>query len=167
MRSFVLRLTISIGGLIVGAGASAQSSGSDCFLSEIDPSTKKVYQNKAQWDADLKGIWDSAPISRNPFLLFRGYEVSIVESRNAKGIGSDKRKHCYVGCRIAEEVGYDIAIYAGIYKEDLDLTDCKISTRFDRSDLLATLVGAGIAKESPGRADAAFCRSQCRTAIKR
>lgn len=167
MLKSILQIAIMVGIVTVSSLAFASSEGSACYQSEIDPSTKRVYQNKAQWDADKKAIWASAPSSLNPFRLARGYDVSVLESKNAKGIGSDKRKHCYVGCRITDEVGHDIAIYAGIYKEDRDLTDCKIKTLFDPADLDATILGADLAKNNSARSDAEFCRSACRRVIKK
>jgi hypothetical protein len=167
MARLRLQLQAMICALILSSGAFASATGEECFRSEIDPSTKRVYQNKAQWDADQKAIWALAAGPPNPFRLLRGYEVSMSESKNSKGMGSDKRKHCYVGCRIADEVGHDVAIFAGIYKEDRDITDCRTKTLFDPADLEATILGADLAKRNADRSDAAFCREECLRAIKK
>jgi len=150
----------------LGAAAAAESVGA-CYENEIDPQTKQIYQNEAQWKADREGLWAKAPSSPNFYRLKLGYDVSVEESKNSRGIGSDKRKHCYVGCRIANEVGHDVAVYAGYYKEDKDLLDCNPKTNFDLKDIEATVLGADIALKNPDKADGEYCRTECRAAIRR
>lgn len=158
--------TFALAVLAFATSVSAQET--ECYQQEIDPQTKQIYQNRAQWEADRSSLWDDrAPVIYSPFRLQRGYSVARAESRNAQKMGYDKGKHCYVGCRVANDVDYEVAVYAGYYKEDKDLLDCKPSTHFDLTDLAATIAGADFALSNPGRADADFCKQQCRQAFRR
>jgi len=136
-----------------------------CYTQENDPQTKRPYQNEAQWQADREALWQKAPASPSLLQLYRGYQVARLASAE-KGLGSDKRKHCYVGCRIAAEVSFQVAEYAGYYKEDKDLTDCNPRTQFDFNDINATVIGAEIAARNPGRADQEYCKQQCRSQLR-
>jgi hypothetical protein len=138
----------------------------DCYRHEIDPHTGRFYQNRTQWEADRVELWKSAPPAPSFFRRWQGYKVAMVESPNSHGIGSDKRKHCYVGCRIAAVVGPDVAEYAAYYKEDKDILDCSSQTHFDLMDIKATMAGALLAT-IPEKSDANFCRTECRKLIRR
>lgn len=136
----------------------------ECFENELDPHTDRPYQNQAQWEADIQELWAPNPPIPWIFDLMKGREVAEKESKER--VGSDKRRHCYVGCRIANVVNYDVAVYAGYFKEDQDLKDCKRSTRYEPEDLAATILGAEIAREKPGKADKEFCRQRCRKEVR-
>lgn len=140
----------------------------DCFAKEIDYHTGRRYQNRQQWDADRELLAKSSPkMPANVVRVFRGYRVGKIESVNSKGIGSDKRQHCYVGCRIADEEGFEVAEFAAYYKENKDIEDCNPKTHYDQTDIAATLLGAKVALKAPVRADAAYCRTECRKLIKK
>lgn len=140
----------------------------DCYSKEIDFHTGRRYQNQQQWDADRAELWKAAPrMPLNIMAVKKGYEVGQIESVNSKGIGSDKRQHCYVGCRIADEAGYDVAEFAAYYKEKKDITDCNPKTHFDLNDIAATLQGAQLASKAKDKADADYCRKECRKLIKK
>lgn len=163
--------------VLVAPFAQAQAEGEEvpCYQKEIDPQTKRVYQNEAQWNVDQKKLSDATPRMPNFLRLKWGWDLSRIEIKKTKGIGSDKRKHCYVGCRIGYDIGHDVAVYAGYYKEADDITDCNIKTHFDLKDIDATILGADIAKkcaeestkENPKQADEEYCRTECRAAIPR
>lgn len=146
--------------LISVSSAAHANTTSSCFEKEIDQRTHRVYQNYPQWSADLAELRESTP--RNPgwIQLYRGYQVGKAASVEANQ-GSDKWKHCFVGCRIATVVSYDVAIYAAHYKEAQDLQDCRLDSRFDWEDVEATARGAEIALELGQRADRSSCRTQC------
>lgn len=152
-------LFLVLAGLVCGPVARAQVlPEAECFENEIDPQTGRRYQNRAQWEADRKELWEKAPAAPGILRLTVGYQVAMQESKKARG--PDKRQHCYVGCRIAHEVGHDVAVYAGYYKEDKDILDCDPKTHFDLKDLEATIRGADLA--AGNQADAAFCAQICR-----
>ena len=146
--------------------AFADTHAGDCYQHEIDPHTRRIYQNRAQWEADRTDLWKSAPSAPSFYRRWQGYKVAMAESPNSRGIGSDKRQHCYVGCRIAAVVGPDVAEYAAYYKEDKDILDCNPKTHFDLTDIKATMAGAALAK-IPEKSDGEFCRAQCRKLIQR
>lgn len=143
----------------------ARADNKECYLYEIDPHTKKVYQNRAQWEADRKALWNQTPEMPDILSLQAGYAVGVRESARSKGMGSDKRKHCYVGCRIAAEVSYEVAVYAAYYKENRDISDCDPNSRFEWEDIAATERGAKIAQKQ-SRPSPAFCRERCRAEFK-
>jgi hypothetical protein len=133
----------------------------ECWRKEIDPATRRIYQNAAQWEADKKVLVAKYPPMPNLFNLQKGYRVGLEESRKAARMRPDKRQHCYVGCRIANEAGHDVAVYAAIYKEDKDINDCNPRTHYDLKDIDATIAGADIARGAPGLADGKFCNTKC------
>jgi hypothetical protein len=147
--------------LLMLAGAFAAAEELECYQKEIDPSTHRIYQNKAQWEADRKDLWAKAPAMPNLFRLRKGYYVGVEESKNAARMRPDKRQHCYVGCRIANEAGHDVASYAAYYKEDKDILDCNRHSFFDLTDIEATIAGADLAMENPEKADAEYCDLKC------
>lgn len=134
----------------------------DCFKNEIDPQTGTYYQNQAQWQADMKALNEKFPSLPNLFLLRIGYKVGVKESKAARHMRPDKRQHCYVGCRIANDASYEVAVYAAYYKEWDDLSDCDPKTDFDLKDIDATLLGAFLAAENPGGANASYCSTVCK-----
>ncbi|MGE0529279.1 MAG: hypothetical protein AB7G93_13920 [Bdellovibrionales bacterium] len=133
-----------------------------CYRSEVDPNTRRRYQNIAQWESDRNDLWANAPARPYPWSLLWGHRVAEQESPRARKLGSDKRQHCYVGCRIANDVGYDVAVYAAYYKEEQDLLDCDPKSYFEPKDIEATVIGADLAVINPGGADAKYCSRQCR-----
>jgi len=158
---------VTLIGLFFSISAFANTSADECYQHETDPRTGWIYQNRAQWEADRKDLWKVTPRMPSILRLKRGYDVAMVESVKSRGIGSDKRQHCYVGCRIAAEVGADIAEYAAYYKEHKDISDCDPHTHFDLADISATLKGAEAGAMHSVKADAAFCRLECRKIFKK
>lgn len=147
----------------VSFGAAAED---ECWRNEIDPSTRRPYQNAAQWNADKKSLAAQYPAMPNLFSLQKGYRVGVEESRKAARMRPDKRQHCYVGCRIANEAGYEVAVYAAYYKEDKDINDCNPKTHYDPKDIEATIAGARLAQGASNSADARFCNAKCAMAYR-
>lgn len=77
-----------------------------------------------------------------PWHLVKAYSVYKNEKTQAERMSSDKRAHCYIGCRIAQETNYETADYVGWLKEKRDLSDCNPKTHFDEEDYKATIRGA-------------------------
>lgn len=56
--------------------------------------------------------------------------------------GSDKVKHCFVGCYISSKLDYYSGVMAGWFKEVVDASDCSPQTHFEKGDYDATHAGA-------------------------
>jgi hypothetical protein len=112
-----------------------------CFNKEINPSTKKPYANVKVWQADLDAWNKSAP--GNPYTsdLLKAYDIYKREYKKTLSFKKDKVQHCYMGCKIAQEVNLKTTTYVGWYKEQEDLTDCKLTTHFEQLDFTATVDG--------------------------
>jgi hypothetical protein len=80
------------------------------------------------------------------------------ESPIANSLKNDKQAHCYIGCRVSQDVGITTAVYLGWLKEQRDLTDCNPRTHFDPKDEIATLRGSEL---SGGKANCAeVCKAE-------
>jgi hypothetical protein len=74
--------------------------------------------------------------------LRKAKEVIDTEQDYALTLGTDKRAHCYMGCRISEDVNFETAKFAAWQKEYNDATDCDPETHFEVADYDATIDGA-------------------------
>lgn len=135
MRLFIASL-ISILGL-----SFAQAD--ECYLSEKNVVTKKIFTEQ-EYTQVLDEWLSQEPESPGLLNLLFAYNVYKNESSTVADIKGDKRRHCYIGCRITQSASYESAIYAAWYKEYKDLTDCSNSTSFERRDYEYTLEGADI-----------------------
>ena len=115
-----------------------------CWRSEINPATKKIYASEAAWHAELQRWKALEPKAPSLDQLFRAYEIYKSEKSAAQKLKNDKVKHCYIGCRIAQDLNFESARYVGWYKETQDLEDCKRNTRFEEKDYEATVFGANL-----------------------
>lgn len=115
----------------------------DCYLSEKNAVTKKIFTEQ-DYSLALEQWLSQEPESPGLLSLLFAYNVYKKESSTVSNIKGDKRKHCYIGCRITQSASYEAAIYAAWYKEYKDLTDCNKSTSFERRDYEYTLEGADI-----------------------
>ena len=70
------------------------------------------------------------------------------ELSTAQTLKNDKKKHCYIGCRIAQDTSVEISIYVGWLKESDDIQDCNKKTFFEPLDFESTLDGAEFAETS-------------------
>ncbi len=147
--------------LIFAVPAFAASSDS-CWQHEIDPHTRRIYQSNELWQSDLT-MWEKrAPPEASYLALTEAYVVYSSEDSFALGLGSDKRAHCYMGCRIAQSVNLETATYVAWLKEDRDIQDCTRSTHFEEADFDATIAGAKMADTAP---DAKACAAICKSAF--
>ena len=96
--------------------------------------------------------------------LMKAYNVYTKEKKIADSLKNDKKAHCYMGCRIAQEVNFKTAEYVGWMKEDQDIRDCKASTHFDEADFVATVKGAELAQSA---LDGKACFSSCQKSVRR
>ena len=109
---------------------------SACFQAE-------GFASEAAWSAQLRDWKNEAPPFPGPLNAWRGYETAKREQDFARNhFRNDKQQHCYVGCRITQDVNFDTSQYAGWEKERRDLTDCNSGTRFEIADYSATVAGA-------------------------
>lgn len=115
-----------------------------CWQNEINPATKRTYTSAAVWQAELDRWKTKEPKAPSLDQLFRAYEIYKNEKSAAQKLKNDKVKHCYIGCRIAQELNPQSAEYVGWYKEAQDLEDCERNTRFEEKDYEATLFGANL-----------------------
>lgn len=149
MKYFALILLFSLSSLV-----QAQES---CALEEIDSTTKKHFTEQ-QWDQQLEQWMSEEPASPGLLRLGLAFAVYTNEKPKTKKLRGDKRKHCYMGCRISQELGYETAEYVAWLKEHEDLTDCNGSTYFEIRDFEVTVYGAELGQTSK---DPAFCIQEC------
>jgi hypothetical protein len=115
-----------------------------CFQQEYNFRSKQRFANRGEYEAEKNWWKNKAPEVPNLIVLILAYNVYESEKKTAVSLKSDKKAHCYIGCRICQETSYLVADYTGWLKEDRDLRDCKYSTHYDEADYLATLQGARI-----------------------
>lgn len=95
-------------------------------------------------------------------LLLKAKKIVDVEKDYSLQLGTDKTAHCYLGCRISEDVTFEVAKFSAWQKEYNDATDCNSNTYFDISDYEATLVGAEYGAQVNPRIRNQ-CASYCKT----
>lgn len=151
LMKFLFFLTIS---LFFSSSAFAQDL---CFENEKNAETKVIF-TEDEWTAAVVE-WDAQePQDPGILKLLAAWNVYKQESATTAKIKGDKRKHCYMGCRIAQSVSYETAVYVAWMKEKEDLTDCKASTLFEVRDFEVTVDGADLAKDSSKKN---YCLEQC------
>jgi hypothetical protein len=131
--------------LIPTFGFAAQPPG--CWTSEVSPVSKKIY-SQTQWEQDLAQWLRLEPESPSLWSLFKAHQTYKKEQAAVKKIKGDKRKHCYIGCRIAQENSLEVSLYVGWLKESEDLQDCDKKTYFEPLDHQSTVDGAVVGSES-------------------
>lgn len=131
----------------------------ECFTQEVNPLTRKMYSSKEIYNEHIQEWTTLAPASPGLFALAKAYGIYSKEKDFANKLRNDKRAHCYIGCRLSQEIDYRTAEYVGWLKEDRDIKDCKKSTHFDSSDYKATRVGATFGESQP---DAESCLKVCK-----
>ena len=131
-----------------GAFASSLS----CAASEKNALTNRIFSVDEY--REVLGEWEDAePAAPGLLRLFRAYNLYQSEKPRVDKIRGDKAKHCFLGCRMAEEIDLKTAIYVAWYKEQKDLTDCNSKTLFEHADYDATVIGAETAMASPEVSD--------------
>lgn len=131
---------------------------SSCGETEINPYTGQVFGAEA-WGETLD-LWDrQQPPSASLWSLFWAHQVYQKELSEANTLKNDKRKHCYIGCRIAQETSIEVSTYVGWLKESEDLQDCDRKTFFEPLDYQSTVDGA---LHSEKAVDSQACMDYCR-----
>lgn len=153
MKTLVLTLTLCFSATTSWAQAKA------CYEQEYNMKTRKVFSSQSEYDDAVREWQDRHPGGASPISLWRAYNIYKKEQQKALRLGNDKRAHCYVGCRIAQEIDLHTADYVGWYKEERDLSDCNIKSHFDEVDYVATLKGAEVGEQ---QRDAATCERACK-----
>jgi hypothetical protein len=69
-----------------------------------------------------------------------------ISAQSREFSSNDKIQHCYVGHVLAKQRNFKTGVFAGFFKEAMDVGDCRRATHFEISDKLATIIGARIAK---------------------
>ncbi|MGZ3780993.1 MAG: hypothetical protein ACXVCY_10125 [Pseudobdellovibrionaceae bacterium] len=125
---------------------------------ETDSRTGTYFQSEEDYQKELERWALQNPGMPSPLSLVKAYSVYSKEKSKAVAISkkSDKKAHCYVGCRISQVTNYDTANYVGWLKEERDLKDCDPKTHYDEEDYRATLKGAQI-----GENHSADCLQAC------
>lgn len=131
----------------------------ECFQSEVNPLTRKIYASSEVYTEHLREWTTLAPASPGLFVLAKAYGIYSREKDFTNKLKNDKRAHCYIGCRLSQEIDYRTAEYVGWLKEDRDLKDCKKATHFDSADYKATRVGATLGES---QVDAEGCLKSCK-----
>lgn len=116
-----------------------------------------------EWQ-ELTDEWAAEePSNPGVLVLLAAYALYSLEKEKANSLRGDKRKHCYMGCRIARNVSVKAAVYAAWLKEYEDLTDCNPNTYFEWRDYEVTVNGAeaGASMGNTGNCYD-YCRNQPR-----
>lgn len=166
MRTWLILVLTMLPTFALAAPADSQENKA-CYELEVDPSTRRRYQNEAQWNADREKLASLEPTRPGMYTLYVAYQLTKTESVNARAMKSDKRAHCYMGCRVANEVSVAAAEYAAWYKEDRDINDCNPKSQFELRDIVATQVGIEIAEDNFGFATKELCQKVCRQQVPR
>ena len=134
-----LRLSIifgfqTLGSLTQAAQPAAQAS--DCWRQEGFASPAAYQKQISDWRAE------AVPFP-GPLDAYSAYRIGKDERDFALDrLKNDKKAHCYMGCRISQDVNFATAQWAGWKKEEKDLVDCNPSTHFETMDYQVTVVGA-------------------------
>lgn len=127
-----------------------------CWLAEGFESDAVYQQTLSQWKAtqpphpgyyDLYQSWNT----------YR-FEMDTRVPNLPTITRSDKSLHCYIGCRISQDVNEPSGVYTGWLKEKRDLTDCDSGTHFEIIDSTVTTWGAAWGRNSD---DPGICVENC------
>lgn len=128
-----------------------------CYITEKNVSTD-LFFTEPEWTMALEQWNAQEPADPGLLQLFFAWKVYNDELPTANTLKGDKRKHCYIGCRIAQDVAFDTSVYVAWHKEKQDLTDCEKGTFFEQRDYETTVHGAELSKQS---SDPQFCLDEC------
>ncbi|MBY0386153.1 hypothetical protein K2X05_13420, partial [bacterium] len=118
---------------------------------------KDIY-TEDQWYEHLEKWENKAPPSPGLLSLFKAHQTYKKELSTAQKLKNDKKKHCYIGCRIAQDTSLDVSTYVGWLKESEDIQDCDKKTFFEPLDFKSTVDGAEQAVVS---SEPSFCFDYC------
>lgn len=132
-----------------------------CYQQETNFRTRARFASDEEYQTELSWWQNKAPETPSLYDLALAFKVYNDEKSTALKLKSDKKAHCYIGCRISQETSFEVADYSGWLKEERDLKDCKTSTHYDEADYTATLNGAHI-----GENNQANCFNACKEKYK-
>ncbi len=129
---------------------SGQASAHGCWESERNPYNWLIY-TESEWTSHSQAWSRIQPEEPTLWSLFWAHQTYKQEYQKASTLKNDKRKHCYIGCRIAQATSLEVSIYVGWLKESEDLADCNRKTYFELLDYQSTIEGAqhGAANSDP------------------
>jgi hypothetical protein len=128
------------------------------YIEESDPVLANTFESKEYYYSAIYEWSKQRPALPNPILLAKAYSVYSSEKSLAESLGRDKRSHCYIGCRVAQETDFRTTNFMAWLKEDQDLKDCNRDTHFEVKDYNATIDGGlyGIKTNDP-----LLCQQYC------
>jgi hypothetical protein len=140
--------------------SSAFAADKSCYKQEFNPDTLKVFSHVEDYNSALQDWQAREPQHPGLVKLAAAYAIYRSEKQSNEALAriKDKRAHCYVGCRISQELDYRTAEYVGWYKEIKDIKDCNPESHFDPADFDATIDGAHMGQSQVG---AAACLQAC------
>jgi len=106
--------------VIILTNVSAANASDMCWDNERNPYTKKAY-TEADWFEHTERWNELMPEEASLWSLFWAHKTYKAELDTANNLKNDKRKHCYIGCRIAQDTSLAVSIYVGWLKESEDL----------------------------------------------
>ena len=118
--------------------AQAQSA---CWENERNPYSKNTY-TEDEWYEHTQAWNELQPEEASLWSLFWAHQTYKQELDTANTLKNDKRKHCYIGCRITQDTSLEVSNYVGWLKESEDLADCNKKTLFEMLDYQSTIEGA-------------------------
>ncbi len=121
-----------------------------CWEQERNPYSKATY-TETEWYEHTQAWNEREPEDPGLLSLFWAHQTYKHELETANSLKKDKRKHCYIGCRIAQDTSLEVGTYVGWLKESEDLADCNRNTLFETLDYQSTIEGAehGATVKSP------------------
>lgn len=118
-----------------------------CYEAEGFTSSSKWREKTKHWDQER-------PASPSLWESYQAYLVAKKERPFAQEhFQNDKQMHCYIGCRIAQDISLKAAKFAGWAKERRDLTDCDSGTHFEELDYWVTVRGAELGTAFPSASE--------------
>ena len=129
-------LTVASGLFFGPTALAAAPTAPDCWRQEGFASREAHSRQVSQWASE------AVPFP-GPLDAYAAYRIGKDERDFALDrLKNDKKAHCYMGCRIAQDVNFQTAQWAGWKKEDKDLRDCNPATHFEVMDYQVTVIGA-------------------------
>ena len=131
---------------------SAAYASEECWRAEGFASLDAFQQQQRDWSRE------NIPLPA-PWNIVAAYQIYKTEQADVrKSFRNDKQMHCYMGCRIAQDVNFVTAQWAAWKKEERDLNDCNSETHFETLDYQVTVIGAHYAVTAKTKED---CRDPC------
>jgi hypothetical protein len=130
-----------------------------CWEQERNPYSKDRYTEN-EWHEHTQAWNERQPEEPGLLNLFWAHQTYKQELDTANSLKNDKRKHCYIGCRIAQDTSLEVSTYVGWLKESEDLTDCNRKTLFETLDYQSTIEGA---QQGATNGDPESCYEFCQT----